>query len=109
MSKVYQLQNLVFTSDASDTYIAVLDGRKMRSLSEFYKMLSEALQFPDYFGENLDALEELLFDIDWIPNQFVLLMIHHHQALLENDLLKKEEILQVFEEIDNPFFEVCLC
>lgn len=109
MSKVYQLQNLVFTSEASDTYIAVLDGRKMKSLSEFYKVLSEALQFPDYFGENLDALDELLYDIDWIPNQFVLLVIHHHHAFLDNDIQKKAEILQLLEEIDNPCFEVCMC
>ncbi|MBK7762989.1 MAG: barstar family protein [Bacteroidetes bacterium] len=109
MSKIYQLQHQGFISEASDTYVAILDGRKMKTMAEFYAVLSEALQFPDYFGANLDALDELLFEIDWLPSQFVLLIIHHHQNLLENEVAMKDEIWQLLNDIDNPYFEVCRC
>jgi ribonuclease inhibitor len=37
-----------------------LDGEKITSLDDLYIDLAEKLQFPDYFGHNLDALADCL-------------------------------------------------
>ena len=40
-----------------------LDGIKITSKESFLKEIAEALEFPDYFGHNWDALEDCLKDL----------------------------------------------
>ncbi len=42
----------------------LLDGRRMGSPAEAHNYLKEAMNFPDYYGENLDALWDMLTTID---------------------------------------------
>ena len=37
-----------------------LDGQKMTTIEKTHKYLSAQLNFPDYYGENLDALWDIL-------------------------------------------------
>jgi len=37
-----------------------LPGREIRSLEEFYDVISRKLSFPEHFGRNLDALWDVL-------------------------------------------------
>ena len=48
-----------------------------RGLLQWY---ASALKFPDYFGQNWDALEECLRNLSWQPPGRVL--IHHHELPL---------------------------
>lgn len=41
----------------------ILDGSKMATLDGAYAEIASKLSFPDYFGRNLDALEECLQDL----------------------------------------------
>ena len=45
----------------------VLRGRKMRTIAALYDEIGAALQFPPYFGENANALDECLADLEWLP------------------------------------------
>ena len=40
-----------------------LDLAKMKTQAEAHKYLGKVLEFPDYYGENLDALYDCLGDI----------------------------------------------
>ncbi len=44
-----------------------LDGGKIDDKASFLRACAEAMQFPDYFGRNWDALEECLSDLSWVP------------------------------------------
>jgi RNAse (barnase) inhibitor barstar len=46
-------------------------------------VLAQRLGFPDYFGENWDALEECLHDLSWLPVGPVVLT--HSDLPLSND------------------------
>ena len=48
----------------SDAYTAMLE-------------IAEALQFPDWFGENLDAMTDCLGDLSWLPSQGYVLVFEH--------------------------------
>lgn len=41
----------------------ILDLDKMKTQAEAHKYLGKTLEFPDYYGENLDALYDCLGDI----------------------------------------------
>ena len=43
---------------------AIIDGRDIRSEDDLHDRLAEGLALPDFYGRNLDALEECLFDLD---------------------------------------------
>jgi len=107
MSKLYTLDNRQFISEASDTLVAVIDGSTIHSVTDFYAAISKALHFPDYFGENLDALDEMLYDLDWIEHDHVLMLITNSTQFLQNEASQKAQIIALIQEIDNPYFEVC--
>ena len=47
--------------------VRVVRGRKMRNLPGLFDEFSAALQFPLYFGENEDAFDECIADLENLP------------------------------------------
>jgi ribonuclease inhibitor len=84
-----------------------LDGSRIKTESDFHTEISRLLEFPDWYGNNLDALEDFLNGhID--PN--VCLVWKHHELSkkqLGNDF---ERIMSVFNDFmqSEPNFEVIL-
>jgi len=69
-----------------------LDGRALRSKKSLLAGIARALEFPNYFGENWDALEECLSDMSWREGQISLLI--EHADAIPAPLL--ETLLEVF-------------
>ena len=61
-------------------FIATIDGQKATSMKDFHEQIGEALNFPDYSGKNLDALDEMLNDLEWIREEKVILYITKNYA-----------------------------
>jgi len=57
--------NGVYRLAAQAELAPVLDGDDLREKSELLAALGRALDFPDYYGGNWDALEECLLDLSW--------------------------------------------
>ena len=70
-----------FFFDAKDQEAGTHKGFECRIRSgiqtpeELFESLAEELLFPDYFGQNWDALLDLLRDLSWIP-QRVISIVH---------------------------------
>ena len=47
-------------------HVAELDASAINDKSDLMAALSKGLEFPDYFGNNWDALDECLRDLAWI-------------------------------------------
>ena len=66
-----------------ETAVRLLRGHKMTTSQSLYDEIAAALQFPYYFGENLDALDECLRDLpEWLPASGYLLIIRDAVAVL---------------------------
>ncbi len=50
--------------------------RGVRSKEKLLCILADKLHFPSYFGHNWDALDEVLRDLSWLPEQQAI-VIHH--------------------------------
>jgi ribonuclease inhibitor len=42
----------------------ILEGKKLATIADFHNEIKVILDFPDYYGENLDALWDCLTEID---------------------------------------------
>lgn len=57
--------------------IIALDGRDMDSRDKLHRVLKEALGLPEYYGRNLDALNDCLGEMSGLD-----IRLSHPQALL---------------------------
>lgn len=72
--------------DAFKTYqIGKIEGEKAQTLKAFYSQIEKALDFPDYFGHNLDSFDELINDFGWIDNPDVAIYITNFDEFLSNE------------------------
>jgi len=69
----------------SEFAIRVVRGNKMRRLADLYDEFAAALQFPDYFGENWDALDECLTDLEWLPAAGYVLFVSNAVEVLKEE------------------------
>ena len=108
MSTIHQPGADHLIIQGSNTWVGLLDGNKLPTLESFYEGISNALNFPDYFGQNLDALDELLFDMDWIRQDHVLLIISNSAQLLHEDTVRKPNLMALLSDVENPALEIIL-
>ncbi len=86
-----------------------IDGNACRKIDACYAILQEQLSIPNYFGKNLDALEEILSDMDWIAEKKVKLILSNTHALLDKDLSKKAIFMNILHTCQNEKIEItCL-
>ena len=82
------------------------------SLAEehLFKAFASALQFPAWFGQNWDALEDCLGDLSWRAAEGHVLTLLHHDRLPKDDLGVLLDVLASSAEFwaarGKPFFAV---
>lgn len=67
-----------------DISIFEIYADNIQTENQLLKDISEAMLFPDYFGNNWDALEECLRDMEWIPAKGYVLLVHNADQLWKN-------------------------
>jgi RNAse (barnase) inhibitor barstar len=75
--------------------LKVIKGRQCKTPAHLFAEFAQALEFPDYFGHNWDALEECLADLEWLPAKGYILLITEAGHVLPDD----EDEFQTFLEI----------
>ena len=64
--------------------VRALRGHKMLTEPQLFDEFAAALQFPSYFGENWNALDDCLTDMAWLPPEAgYVLVISEPQRVLE--------------------------
>ncbi|QIH34399.1 barstar family protein [Sphingobacterium sp. DR205] len=90
MKKIEFLENPMGYCNETE-YIAYLP--KVKDENDLFRELNDILAFPDYFGDNWNALFDCLRDFSWISKRGVAL-VH-----LEIPILSEEELMTYFEII----------
>lgn len=74
---VHFAQSEEVMADIGSLGLAVMEGSVARVTTDkdLFAVVSTAMQFPDYFGNNWDALDECLGDMDWLPADGYLLIL----------------------------------
>ena len=90
----------------NDTRYVFLDGLVCSTLATCYYILQQQLSLPDYFGSNLDALDEVLSDLDWIPEKKIKIIIANNDQLLNGEAHKRKDFLDTINSADNDKVEI---
>jgi RNAse (barnase) inhibitor barstar len=96
-----------FYTEGHTRYVFV-DGLLCDTMEKVYATLKTQLSLPGYFGNNLDALNEVLNDLEWVKEKKVKLIVLNVGALLENDHQKKEGLISVLKEVDSKKLQVLI-
>ena len=59
--------------------VAIIDGNTVASMADLHTTLAQQLNFPDWYGSNLDALHDCLCDL----HEETLLTLVHGERLSE--------------------------
>jgi RNAse (barnase) inhibitor barstar len=78
--------------------LRLIQGKKCGTPSSLFGEFARALDFPDYFGHNWDALEECLADFEWLPAKGYVLLITDAHAVLPDDEDEYETLLEVLSD-----------
>ena len=84
-----------------------LDGGSMQVAADFYNEVSSKLKLPDYFGRNLNALDECVTDLEWVDgNSAVVIVVRNADLMLKGERDLFEGFVDVMtsagEEWANP-------
>lgn len=84
--------------EVKDNIISILiDGAEISTKEQLFVSFKEALSFPDYFGMNWDALEDLLKDLSWLGDvESVRLTFINQKMILSSD---DEKDIVIFKRI----------
>lgn len=89
-------------------YIAYLP--KVKNENDLFRQLSDILVFPDYFGDNWNALFDCLRDFSWISKRGVVLVHSEIPVLYEEELMTYFEIIfsavEDWTDTDDHYFKV---
>ena len=83
-----------------------IDGNLCDSIDKCYTTLEQQLSLPGYFGNNLDALEEVLSDLDWINEGKIKIIVLNITELLSKNISIKNIFLDILNACENKKLEI---
>ena len=78
--------------------LKIIKGRHCKTPATLFAEFARALEFPDYFGHNWDAMEECLTDLEWLPARGYVLLITDAAHVLPNDETEYETFLEILRD-----------
>ena len=99
MSNIKNITTAYFSKN--NERFVFIDGNTCDTIEKCYTTLQQQLSIPDYFGHNLDALEEVLADLEWVEEEVIQIILLNETALLKNELLKKEALMDILKNNEN--------
>jgi hypothetical protein len=76
--------DLVALSQAQGARLFYINGTFVKSKADFLQAVAKALMFPDYFGNNWDALEDCLTDLDWLTDDRLILLYEQPETFAQH-------------------------
>ena len=77
--------------------LRMVRGKKCATPAGLFAEFARALEFPDYFGHNWDALEECLADLEWLPAKGYVILVTDAQEVISDDD-EYETLLEVLSD-----------
>jgi RNAse (barnase) inhibitor barstar len=93
MANYTLLNSLSEKHSTEKTLVANIDGEQVDTLDKFYEELITQLKFPDNFGRNFDAFDEMINDLDWLDETIIQIVFKNYDDFLSEENDEAREIL----------------
>ena len=80
-----------------------LDGKEMTSIYGILTEFADKFKFPNYFGFNFNALNEMLRDLEWFPRSRYIVVILNGDYLLRDESEKLEWFLSFMSDVSEEW------
>jgi RNAse (barnase) inhibitor barstar len=99
--------HILVNLDNNEYFIAVLDGERSKTIEAFLYEIGEVFNFPDYYGENMNAFYECINDLSWIDKPNYALVIKNYSQFLINEADgTSKEFLLILDNISKEWENV---
>jgi RNAse (barnase) inhibitor barstar len=91
---------------AKETGLAAfrIDLSQVRGKKDFLDRVAEAMDFPEWFGGNLDSLNDCLTDLDWLPVKTGYVLIFENSRHFDDALPVLKAAAEYWKEEGRPFW-----
>jgi hypothetical protein len=83
-SRTALMHSLGKAPKVSGLIVRNIHGKNCTTAQELFLEWARVLEFPPYFGQNWDAFEECINDLEWLDGKAFILVIDDADALLRN-------------------------
>ncbi|MGN0739547.1 MAG: barstar family protein [Treponema sp.] len=83
----------------------ILEGKSMKTRTDLFSQIARVLYFPNYFGNNWNALDDCLQDLDWIHSDAIKILIRDFDEILSEENKKEKTIFLDCVKTANNFWE----
>lgn len=80
---------------APEATVCVVPGHACADEAGLMRAFAQAMQFPDYFGGNWDALDECLTDLEWLPTRHIVVVLLGAGAVLADHPDAREVLVEI--------------
>ena len=91
-----RVEAIVSAAAASDFVLWRVDLADVRGKGGLLAALARAIDFPDWFGGNWDALQDCLGDLSWRPAQGYVVILEHCRGIAARAPEVFETALEIF-------------
>ena len=107
MEKIIQDVLLKEKISDKDYYVAILDGADCRSMRSFLKQIGNVFNFPPYYGQNINALNECLNDLEWLNKlNYILIVTASGKLLCDEPKETRDHMLAMLEDVSKEWDSV---
>lgn len=96
---------MVEAAETLDYEVLRIDLAGCRDKARVLELIAEALQFPDWVGDNWDALADAINDLSWLPANGYLVLLEHAGAWREHAGTEFDILLDILNQAASPWAE----
>ena len=93
----FNIESLQQEAKTDESAFFYLDGNRISGPYNCLLEAAEAMHFPDYFGNNWNAFEECIRDLEWIPAQGYIIFYSNFMKFAKKDPNQFKIALSIFQ------------
>jgi len=86
-------------------HVGEINAKNVRSKADLLSAIAKALNFPEYFGHNWDALDECLRDLEWLSAKGYVLIIRDASEFWRQSANLAGKLIEIWLDGDESWLQ----